>query len=58
MLESGDFKAGEISYATAEAHGLGLFVRSMIGMDRIAATDALSTLQRGLNSNRQPARLR
>jgi type I restriction enzyme R subunit len=47
MLESGDFKKDDISYAAAEAHGLGLFVRSMIGMDRVAATDALSTFTAG-----------
>lgn len=47
MLNSGDFTANEISHATAEAHGLGLFVRSMIGMDRVAATEALSTFTAG-----------
>ena len=47
MLESGEFKAGEITNAAAEAHGLGLFVRSVIGMDRAAATDELSAFTGG-----------
>lgn len=47
MQESGEFKPGEISRAVAEAHGLGLFVRSVIGMDRSAATEALSAFTGG-----------
>jgi len=47
MLESGDFEASEISYAAAEAHGLGLFVRSMVGLERVAATNALSSFTAG-----------
>ena len=47
MIESGDFKSDEISYAAAEAHGLGLFVRSMVGLDRAAATSALSAFTAG-----------
>ncbi|HOY83480.1 MAG TPA: type I restriction-modification enzyme R subunit C-terminal domain-containing protein, partial [Rhodoglobus sp.] len=32
----------------AAAHGLGLFVRSLVGLDRAAATDALSSFTAGL----------
>ena len=32
----------------AAAHGLGLFVRSLVGLDRVAATDALSEFSAGL----------
>ena len=54
MLESGEFKPGEITNAAAEAHGLELFVRSVIGMDRAAATDELSAFTGGstLTGNR------
>jgi len=32
----------------AAAHGLGLFVRSLVGLDRVAATDAPSEFTAGL----------
>jgi type I restriction enzyme R subunit len=47
MVESGGFTASEVSHVAAEAHGLGLFVRSVLGLDRAAATDALSTFTAG-----------
>ncbi|GAB3030964.1 DEAD/DEAH box helicase family protein [Parafrigoribacterium mesophilum] len=47
MLESGQFKPAELSTAVAQAKGLGLFVRSLIGMDRAAASEALSTFTGG-----------
>ena len=47
MLESGQFKPVELSSAVAEAQGLGLFVRSLIGMDRGAASAALSSFAAG-----------
>jgi type I restriction enzyme R subunit len=47
MIESGGFNPTEIAHAAAEAHGLGLFVRSLVGMDRIAAADALSKFAGG-----------
>jgi type I restriction enzyme R subunit len=47
LVESGGFKASEISAAAADAKGLGLFVRSMVGMDRAAATEALSAFTAG-----------
>jgi type I restriction enzyme R subunit len=47
MLASGQFKKSEIASAAVEAHGLGLFVRSVVGLDRSAATNALSTFTAG-----------
>lgn len=47
MIDSGGFMPDEISSAAAEAHGLGLFVRSMVGLDRAAATSALSAFTAG-----------
>lgn len=47
MLASGEFKQAELSTAIAEASGLGLFVRSLVGMDRAAATEALSVFAGG-----------
>jgi len=47
MVESGGFRVSEIAHAAAEAHGLGLFVRSLVGMDRVAAADALSAFAGG-----------
>jgi type I restriction enzyme R subunit len=47
LVESGGFKASEISAAAADAKGLGLFVRSMVGMHRAAATEALSAFTAG-----------
>ncbi len=41
LLESGG-GAGDIHRAKEQAHGLGLFVRSLVGLDREAATEALS----------------
>lgn len=46
MLANG-FEASEISAASSEAHGLGLFVRSLIGLDRAAATESLSAFTAG-----------
>lgn len=42
LSESGIGRAEDISRAKAEAHGLGLFVRSLVGMDREAAKQALA----------------
>ncbi len=41
LAESGIGGADEISQAKAESQGLGLFVRSLVGLDRGAAKDAL-----------------
>lgn len=40
--ESGIGEPGDIRRAADEAHGLGLFVRSLVGMDRSAAKNALA----------------
>lgn len=41
-MESGIGKSDDIKRAAEEAHGLGLFVRSLVGMDRAAAKEALA----------------
>jgi type I restriction enzyme, R subunit len=41
LAESGVGRAEEINQAKEEAHGLGLFVRSLVGLDRTAAKEAL-----------------
>jgi type I restriction enzyme R subunit len=38
--ESGAGTDSDIARAREESHGLGLFVRSLVGLDREAATDA------------------
>ena len=43
LLESGIGTTGDINRALEEAHGLGLFVRSLVGLDREAAKEALAT---------------
>lgn len=42
LVESGTGTSDEIEKAKADADGLGLFVRSLVGLDRSAAQDALS----------------
>ena len=42
LLESGAGDAAAINQAKEEAHGLGLFVRSLVGLDRQAAKDAFA----------------
>ena len=42
LVESGVGGVAEISRARSESNGLGLFVRSLVGMDRAAAKDALA----------------
>jgi type I restriction enzyme R subunit len=42
LIESGAGSPEELEAATAQAEGLGLFVRSLVGMDRQAALDSLS----------------
>ncbi|MEQ1737921.1 MAG: type I restriction-modification enzyme R subunit C-terminal domain-containing protein, partial [Rhodoglobus sp.] len=46
MVENG-LDANQIRDAAATAHGLGLFVRSLVGLDRDAATEALSEFTAG-----------
>ncbi|GGK87530.1 restriction endonuclease subunit R [Salinibacterium xinjiangense] len=54
MIENG-LDPTQVRDAAAAAHGLGLFVRSLVGLDRIAATDALSEFTAGatLTANQQ-----
>jgi type I restriction enzyme R subunit len=47
LVESGIGAADEIGRAKAESQGLGLFVRSLVGMDREAAKNALGGFLNG-----------
>lgn len=49
--ESGTCDPDEIHHAADEAHGLGLFVRSLVGMDRDVAKKALDMFIRGKTYN-------
>jgi len=53
LIESGVGGADDIRRAVEESHGLGLFVRSLVGMDRGAAKEALAGFIDGksLNTN-------
>jgi len=53
LAESGIGAADEIERAKTESQGLGLFVRSLVGMDREAAKEALAVFVNGkkLNAN-------
>ncbi len=42
MIDSGTGTAEDVARAGQKAHGLGLFVRSLVGLDREAATQALN----------------
>ena len=42
LLNSGTGSADDVKRASAQAHGLGLFVRSLVGLDREAAIQALN----------------
>ncbi len=42
LLESGTGTAEDLKTAAEESHGLGLFIRSLLGLDRQAALDALA----------------
>ncbi len=47
FIESGLGSAEELQRAVEESHGLGLFVRSLVGMDRSAAKAAMKTFLAG-----------
>ena len=47
LVESGLGGADELQRAAEESQGLGLFVRSLVGMDRSAAKDAMKTFLAG-----------
>jgi type I restriction enzyme R subunit len=49
LIESGIGTAQEVEKAKTESSGLGLFVRSLVGMDRQAAKNALGTFLTGGN---------
>jgi type I restriction enzyme R subunit len=47
LIESGIGPADAVRRAAEESHGLGLFVRSLVGLDRGAAKEALATFLAG-----------
>jgi type I restriction enzyme R subunit len=47
LVEIGGFAATDVRRVADDAHGLGLFVRSMLGLDRAAATEELSAFTAG-----------
>jgi type I restriction enzyme R subunit len=47
LIESGIGTPDDIEKAKTESHGLGLFVRSLVGLDRRAATHALAAFMEG-----------
>jgi type I restriction enzyme R subunit len=51
LAESGVGGAEDIQRATGESQGLGLFVRSLVGLDRQAAKEALAGFVAGLAAN-------
>jgi type I restriction enzyme R subunit len=53
LIDSGTATAEDVERARQDAHGLGLFVRGLVGLDREAATQALNGFVAGktLNAN-------
>jgi type I restriction enzyme R subunit len=52
LIESGDFDQEKLDHAVADAGGsLGIFVRSLVGLDRSAVNDALSDFLRDTTLN-------
>ena len=53
LIDSGTASPDDLERASKESHGLGLFVRSLVGLDREAATLALSgfVAAKNLNAN-------
>jgi type I restriction enzyme R subunit len=47
LTESGAATPDELAHAAEQAQGLGLFIRALVGLDRDAATDALSAFIAG-----------
>lgn len=47
LVESGTGSLDDVQRASAQAHGLGLFIRSLVGLDREAAMQALNTFVSG-----------
>ena len=51
LLDSGAGDTDAITQATEEAHGLGLFIRSLVGLDKQAALDAFGHYLNGSTFN-------
>lgn len=43
LIDSGAGEAADIARAAEESHGLGLFIRSLVGLDHHAALDTFAT---------------
>jgi type I restriction enzyme R subunit len=52
LLEAGVGAAEELARVSAESHGLGLFVRSLVGLERDAASEAFSQFLNGTTYTR------
>ena len=51
LIESGTGEPADIELAKEQSHGLGLFVRSLVGLDREAAAEAFGTYLDGTKFN-------
>ncbi len=49
LIQAGVGTREDIDRVTTEAHGLGLFIRSLVGLDRAAATEAFSAFLQNTN---------
>lgn len=47
LIDSGIGEAADIAHAKEQSHGLGLFVRSLVGLDRAAAVEAFDSYLNG-----------
>ena len=54
MLEAGVGTAGDIARAKEQSHGLGLFIRSLVGLDREAAKEAFGGVPAWRDGHREP----
>ena len=50
LIDSGTGEAADIAQAKEQSHGLGLFVRSLVGLDREAAVEAFGPTSTGRSS--------
>ncbi len=58
LRECGAGSAEDVDRAKAEAQGMGLFVRSLVGLDRAAAKDAFAGFLSRAGDDGQPDRVR
>ena len=58
LAESGVGGAADIERAKADSHGLGLFIRSLVGLDRETAKEAVCGIHLRPDTDREPDRVR